>query len=139
MERAIFHAHSGLRYLIFLMLIIVLVKAIINALSGRRWGRNDIKLTTFLLSITHLQVLLGLFMYFFIFHYYNLFSEMSDPVARWKAVEHMATMLIFAALVTVLHTGNKKLEKPNRNRRAIIFIIIATAVAFSGIPLDRWF
>lgn len=138
METGLFHAHSGLRYLVFLFLLIVVVKAIINTATGKEWGKGDSKLTTFLMATTHLQALIGLVMYFFVFKYYQYMSEMSDPILRWKAVEHITGMLIFVVLVTLLHRANKNPNKANKNRRALIMGIISVAIVLGSIPKDRW-
>ncbi len=139
METGLIHAHSGLRYLIFLVLIIVLVKSIMNLAGKKEWAAGDTKLTMILMASTHLQLLLGFIMYLFVFQYYHLMGDMDDPISRWKAVEHMATMVIFVILVSVLHIVNKKPNKKNKNRRALILAISAIITGLSGIPFDRWF
>lgn len=110
-----------------------------NIIGKKEWTKGDSKLSTFLMAATHLQVVMGLVMYFFVYQYYHLMSNMSDSLSRWKAVEHLTAMLVFVVLVSVLHIGNKKAEKPNRNRRALVLGIIALLVGLAGIPFERWF
>lgn len=139
METGLLHAHSGLRYLVFLFLLIVVVKAIINTATGKEWSKGDSKLTTFLMATTHLQAVIGLVMYFGVYKYYQYMSEMADPIMRWKAVEHITGMLIFVVLVTLLHRANKNPNKANKNRRALIMGLISVAIVLGSIPMDRWF
>lgn len=143
METGFFHLHSGLRYLIVLMLVVVIVKAILNTVSKKEWSKGDSKLSMILMSSTHLQMVIGLVMYILAIKNQGLFSDMGDTmgnaVLRWKAVEHPLMMFIFIILVSVLHITNKKEGKKNRNRRALIMGGIAIAVALSAIPADRWF
>lgn len=143
MQTGFIHLHSGLRYIIFLFLVIVIVKAIMNTVSKKEWSVIDTKLSMGLMVSTHIQLLIGLVMYVLAIKNQDLFSNMANTMSnsflRWKAVEHPLMMLIFVALVTMLHSGNKKPGKKNKNRRALIFGIIAMAVALSAIPGDRWF
>lgn len=125
--------------MVFLLLIMVIVKALLNFISDKDWSRNDKKLTTLLMGFTHLQVVLGFVMYFFTKHYYNLLGNMKDPISRWLAIEHAVMMVLFAVLITVIHVTNKKPDKLNKNRRALILGLLAAAIGFAGIPLSRWF
>lgn len=139
MENALFHSHSGIRYLIFLALLVLLAKSILNILGKKDWGKSERTISTVLLALTHTQVLLGLIMYFFVYDYYLLIGDMSNADARWKSVEHLLAMLVFALLVTLLHVGNKKAQARNKNRRALVLGGIALVLALAGIPMDRWF
>jgi heme/copper-type cytochrome/quinol oxidase subunit 4 len=139
MENALFHAHSGIRYLIFLVLLVLLAKSAFNVLGKRNWGKTERLTSTILLALTHTQVLLGLVMYFFVHKYHLLVGDMSNPDSRWKSVEHLTAMLVFALLITLLHMGNKKPQAKNPHRRALLLGGIALALALAGIPMDRWF
>ncbi|MGB0430397.1 MAG: hypothetical protein ACPGLV_07975 [Bacteroidia bacterium] len=141
METGLLHAHSGLRYLVFLALILVLVKSILNVLGKKEWSKGDSKFTMFLMAFSHLQFLIGLGLYF-VKDYQGFFSNMSQNMGvdtfRWAALEHPLTMIIFLILVTIMHSVNKR-ERKNKNRRALIITISALVTALSGIPFDRWF
>ena len=141
METGLLHGHSGLRYIVFLLLIVVLVKAILNISSKKEWSTGDTKLTLFLLATSHLQLLLG-FVLYFVKGYQGFFSNMGDNMGisefRWAAMEHPLMMVVFVVLVTMLHSGNKK-EKANKNRRALIFTGISIAIVLAAIPFNRWF
>lgn len=138
METAFFHAHSGIRYLVFLFLLIVIVKALINTFSKKEWAKGDTKFTAMLMGTTHLQAVIGLVMYFVVYQNYQYMGNMDDPILRWKAVEHITGMLVFVVLITLLHRANKNPDKQNKNRRALIMGLIALAVALGSIPMDRW-
>lgn len=141
METGLLHGHSGLRYVVFLLLIVVFVKAVINAFSNKEWTKGDTKLTLFLMAFTHLQLVLGFALYF-VKGYQGFFSNMADNMGiadfRWAALEHPITMIIFVVLVTIMHSINKR-DRKNKNRRAIILSVSAIITALSAIPMDRWF
>jgi len=138
METGLFHAHSGIRYLVFLFLLIVIIKALINTFSQKEWAKGDTKFTAMLMGTTHLQAVIGLVMYFVVYQNYQYMSHMDDPILRWKAVEHITGMLLFVVLVTLLHRANKNPGKQNKNRRALIMGLIALVIALGSIPMDRW-
>lgn len=130
--------HSMLRYIIVAMLLVVLIKSILNLSKQKEWSKGDIKLTAILMGFTHLQALVGLVMYFFVHQYYKLFSEMANPDIRWKVIEHPMMMIFFIALITMMHSINKKADKKNKSRRAIIFTLLSAILVVLAIPLSRW-
>lgn len=142
METGLLHGHSGLRYIVFLLLIVVIVKAVMNLAGKKEWGAGDTKLTLFLMATTHLQLLIGIALYF-VKGYQGFYSNIGDNMKigdfRWAAMEHPLLMIIVVVLISLLHIGNKKPNTKNKNRRALIFGLACLALALAAIPFDRWF
>ena len=127
------HTHSILRYIVLLGGI----GSIIAILMAAR-GRAKMFSTIFLAS-THLQVVIGLVLYFGL-GWANAFKGgvgevMGNTVRRFFAVEHISMMIIAAVLITI---GNSKLKKALANngklRPTLILYIIALVVIFAAIP-----
>ncbi|MFY0673503.1 MAG: cytochrome b [Bacteroidia bacterium] len=142
METGLLHGHSGLRYIVFLLLLAVIVKAIINLSGKKEWAAGDTKITLFLMATTHLQLLIG-FVLYFVKGYQGFFSNMGDNMKvgdfRWAAMEHPLLMVIVVVLISLLHIGNKKPNTKNKSRRALILGIASLVLALAAIPFDRWF
>lgn len=134
------HAHSGLRWLA----LGILVYAIFNAIVKRKkdYQDSDKTISIIALSLTHLQVVIGLVLYF-VQEKYKLFSLMSDDAlpkevrseARLYALEHPLVMLIAAVLITIGHSKAKKAtESAKKFKLTAIFFGIALLLILSRIP-----
>ena len=99
------HAHSGLRYAILLILII----AIFQAFSKRKEiNFTNRSLALAALIITHIQVLLGLVLYFNSDKVNFVAGMMKDSILRFYGVEHILGMVIAAILITIGFSKAKK-------------------------------
>lgn len=131
-------AHSYLRYAVLLMLIIVSVTSLLGWLNKRGYSNSDNKLSLFLLIGTHLQFVLGLLLYF-VSPYVKFGSEtMKDAQFRYWTVEHLTTMLVAVALITIARTTSKKIEDPaSRHKRMFILNFIALVIIFGAILMSK--
>ena len=102
------HAHSGLRWIVLLVLIVIIANAIAGLSQNRAFSVKDGKLVSAGTGIVHLQFLLGLIL-FFVSPRVQFSSEtMSNGLLRFFTVEHTVMMLIAVALVTI---GSRKSRK----------------------------
>ena len=76
MYTGLLHSHSILRYIALILLIAVVVKSLIGWQSRQPFGKTDDRLSLFLFISVHLQLVLGLLLYF-VSPYVN-FSGMTD-------------------------------------------------------------
>ena len=80
-------AHSGWRYIVLILLVV----AVINALSGwfgkKTYTEGNRKLNVFTLISAHIQLLIGLVLYFF-----SPFTKlpMSDAIGRYFKLQFIA-------------------------------------------------
>ncbi|CAG5077897.1 hypothetical protein [Parvicella tangerina] len=134
------HAHSGLRWLT----LGILIYAIINALlkKNKAYADSDKTISIIALSLTHLQVVIGLVLYF-IQGKYELFKVAFDDslpkevksTARLYALEHPLIMLIAAVLITIGHSKAKKAtESSKKFKLTYIFFGIGLVLILSRIP-----
>lgn len=134
------HAHSGLRWLALGILIYAVINAIIKRKKDYQDGDKTVSIIT--LSLVHLQVVIGLALYF-IQEKYKLFSVAFDDSlpkevkadARMYALEHPLMMLIAAVLVTIGHSKSKKAtESAKKFKVTYVFFGIGLLLILSRIP-----
>lgn len=134
MHTGLLHAHSGLRWIVLILLIF----AIVNAISKKGKGlytEGDRKLNLFTMVFFHVQFLIGLGLYF-ISPIVN-FTEgfMKDSVRRFFGMEHTLLMVIAFILITIGHSKSKKAENAvQKNKYIVLFYGIALVLILAGIP-----
>ena len=64
MYTGMMHLHSTLRYVLLILLIVTIYKAYTGYKQGRAFTAGDDKLSLYTMIAAHLQLLIGLYMYF---------------------------------------------------------------------------
>lgn len=129
-------AHSYVRYFVFFLLIIVIVRALIGLLNKKPFTRTDDKIGLFLLMCTHLQLILGLVLYFV--SNAVQFGPDTMKAYRYWTVEHIFGMLVAVALITIARTTSKRMPvDAHKFKRLFVFntialIIIVVIIQMSG-------
>ena len=139
MYSLLLHLHSLLRFFILIALLIVIVKAVMGMTNKTPFGKWDNKFSLYLLIFTHLQLIIGVILYFISPQVWFDGSTMSDKVARYWAVEHVVGMLIAVILITVARITSKRFANDHeKHKRLFIFNLIALAIVVIIIGLgDR--
>ena len=136
------HAHSGIAYLALLGLIVVIFWALIGSLSGREFQERDRKIAMVTFIICHIQLLLGLILYFVSPLGFSLLTSggaMSDAAARLTALEHPLINIVAIALISVGYIRAKKLEASRSKFRSIYMMYaIGFVLIISRIPWSAW-
>jgi cytochrome bd-type quinol oxidase subunit 2 len=126
---ALVHAHSGLRYVV----LVLLLAAITTAYS--KWKNNnsdDSKIYSFALISMHIQLLLGLIL--FMMSPKVNFDMISDKVFRFFSIEHAFMMLIAVVLITVGRARSRKAVAGNKHRTILYFYLMALILILIAIP-----
>jgi heme A synthase len=127
------YAHSGLRWVVLALLI----GAIINAITGksRTYEKKDKMLNLFAMVSLHIQLLLGLVLYFTSENVVFKAGWMKVDKFRFYGMEHILMMVIAIVLVTI---GRKKAEKqsvPAKKFKTIaLWYTIALLIIIAAIP-----
>lgn len=136
--------HSYWAYLVLIILIVATLNALIKLFSGKEFTAKDLRVTLFTLIVSHIQLVLGMILYF-ISDYLNLVSEMGmgevmkNSDLRDKIIEHPLTMLIGIILITIGYSKHKKKETSKSKFKTIaIFYAIALILFLAKIPWDLW-
>lgn len=119
-------AHSGLRWVVILFLLLAIVKAF-----SKNYSPANKKLNLFTMIFTHLQILIGVILYFMSPKVVFSSETMSDPMFRFFTMEHFVMMVVFAVLITI---GKKKADKFKNNKKTLLFFGIGLVVLFAAIP-----
>ena len=141
--KILLQAHSGIRYLVMLLLLVAIVVAFMGWFGNKTYTDGNRKINLFTLIFTHIQLLFGLFLYFKspFSQASNMADAMKDSTLRYWTVEHAVMMVIAVALITIGHSKTKKLQEALAKHRtvAIFFslalIVIIAAIVQSGRPL----
>ena len=115
-------AHSGLRYLVLALIVIALLSAIIAVFRKKTFSPLHKKIALFSLITSHLQLLLGLGLYFLspLVALAQMSRTMKTPTLRYWTVEHVFMMVIAIVLVTVGYSRAKKGATDVAKHKAII-------------------
>lgn len=128
--------------------LIILVLAIANAFSGmgskKSFENKDLRISLFGLIFSHIQLLIGLILYF-VSPWFAQWSNlgiggvMKDPQARLYLVEHLTTNIIAIVLITLGWSLHKRqTEDRKKFSRIGIFYLIGLLLLLSRIPWDAW-
>jgi hypothetical protein len=126
-------AHSGLRWVVLLLLLAAIVWAF-QAWKGGRSGAS--KLPLYALISVHVQLLLGLVLYFLPSPYVRFEAGiMKDSLLRFYTVEHISMMLIAIILITAGYSRAKKaVSSAAKGKTTFIFYLIGLALILASIP-----
>ena len=138
--------HSLLAYVV----LIILVLAVANAFKG--WltkaeffslGR-DFRLSLFALILSHMQLLIGLVVYFVSANGLNAIQTLGmgglSPAARLLALEHTTINILALVLITIGWSKHKKkMEATDKFKTIAIFYGLGLLLILSRIPWGQWF
>lgn len=135
--------HSIWAYLVLITLILAVVNAFSGVASKRVFKDKDLRLSLFTLIFSHIQLLIGLGVYFSSVAYQNLkavgIGEL-DAHSRLLAVEHPLMMIIAIILITIGWVRHKKKTDDAKKFITIgLFYGVALLIVLSRIPWSNWF
>lgn len=136
--------HSYWAFIVLLVLILAVGNAILKSAGGKEYSAKDFRISLFTLIVSHIQLLIGLVLYF-VSPRLQLFSElgmggvMKDAVNRLYLVEHPLINIIAVALITIGYSKHKKkLTSAPKLKTIAIFYTIALILFLSRIPWSTW-
>lgn len=132
--------HSGWAYLALLLLIIAVVNAIFGLVSKKEFTPKDRKIGLFGLIGIHIQLLVGMFLYFLSPIGFSSFGQMSNPELRLTSLEHPLINIIAIVLITIGWVKHKKTTTSESKFKAFsIFYGLGLLLILSRIPWKMWF
>lgn len=137
MYSGLFHTHSLLRYFILAALIVVIVKAVISLINKQPYTKVDNRIGLYLFIFTHMQLLIGLILYFVSPQVKFGSDTMSDKLTRYWTVEHLTAMIIAVVLITLARTSIKRMtDDSGKHRRLLIYNAMALAIIVGTILMS---
>jgi hypothetical protein len=143
MYSTLFGLHSGLRYIVLLLLAVALFLALVGLFGKKPYSEMNRKVNLFAMISTHTQFLVVLILYFFspMVNYSNMAEAMKDATTHYWTVEHSVMMLFSIVLITIGHSRSKKAKDAVNKHRAIALyyglavLVILVAIYQSGRPI----
>jgi hypothetical protein len=137
MYPGLLQAHSIIRYLLLILLVVVIVQSLVGLLNKRPYTSIDNRIGLFLFITTHTQLLLGIILYFVSPFVQFSGSAMKDASTRYWLVEHNTAMLIAIILITLARTTSKKMSADEaKHKRMFIFNTVALMIILLTIWLS---
>lgn len=128
------HTHSGLRWIVLLLMIITIFNAYRLQYKPHIPGKNKMNLPLYTLVVFSLQFILGVIL-FFTSSLVN-FSEgfMKNPGLRFFGIEHWLLMLIAIVLIHIGYIRSTRIDYVKAQKTIFLYYLIALMVVLLGIP-----
>ena len=138
------NVHSYWAYFLLLVLILAILNAIAGKIKGKDFESRDLRLSLFGLILSHIQLLIGLILYF-VSPWFKQWSNlgmggvMKDSQTRLFLVEHPFTNILAIVLITMGWSLHKRQSDPGKKfLRIAIFYGLGFLLLLSRIPWDSW-
>jgi|DewCreStandDraft_4_1066084.scaffolds.fasta_scaffold99749_2 hypothetical protein len=109
-------AHSGWRWIVLILLVIVAVKALVGWLGKQKWNAADTRLLLFARVALYIQVVLGIILYILLQYWNNM---------RFTG-EHVIVALV---AVGALEFGAARAKKSTDSSKMYMYAFIGSALA----------
>jgi len=135
--------HSYWAFFVLLILILAFLNAIRGKFSGKEFGSNDLRISLFGLIFSHIQLLIGLVLYF-VSPWFDQWSSlgmgvMKNAEARFYLVEHPITNLLAIVLITMGWSMHKRQSESSKKfLRIALFYGLGFVFLLSRIPWNVW-
>jgi heme A synthase len=124
------HAHSGLRWIVLILLLLAIVNAFIGWRKNKSYTDKNKKIHLFAMIFVHIQILIGLIALFL-----NWGSKVTLSMSNFYMREHIPLMLISMILMTIGFSKSKKIsEDPIRFKTIFIYYTISLVLILASIP-----
>jgi len=129
------HAHSGIRWIVLLLLIVAIVNAFMKWRSGKSFTDMDKKLFLFTMIFTHVQFIIGIVLYFTSPKVVFSGESMKNAVNRFYLVEHSLMMFLAVLFITIGYGKVKRLtDDTAKFKSGFTYYLIALVLLLAGIP-----
>ena len=135
--------HSWLRWIVLILALLVIIKSFLGWQGKKTYGKGDNALSASFVGSLHLQLLIGLVLYFFLSPITtNAFQDfggaMKAASIRYWAVEHIFVMVLAVIIAQIGRSRSKKASgNVKKFKIATIFYLIALILMLSRIPFNE--
>lgn len=137
--------HNLTRWAVLASGLIAIITATVGVVRKGPYTKSENISHAVFLGIGHLQLVLGLLLYFvspFVTQAFKIGigNAMKEPDLRFFAIEHVLVMFTAIMLVQVGRTLSKKqADQQAKHKKALVFFTIALLLIISRIPWQRAF
>ncbi len=135
------HFHSGLRWVVLILALLTIIKALMGMQKKSAFTNADNKISLVLISFMDIQLITGLVLYVFgpmglkNIQNMGMGEVMKNSYTRFFAMEHLIGMLI---AIVVFHIGRSKSKKAtddaSKHKKEFIFYLIGLLIMLASIP-----
>lgn len=141
MYQTLLIAHSYWRWLVLISLLFMVVKSFVGYKKGDKYSNTDNLIRILVVSIAHIQLLLGLVIYTlspFVSYFFNdVSSGLHLREVRFFAIEHSLMMVISVVLITIGSIKSKrKTNDVLKHKTVLIWFSIALVIILLNIPWE---
>ena len=135
--------HSYWAFLVLTILVLAVLNAIRGKASGKEFGAKDLRISLFGLIFSHIQLLIGLILYFvspWFDPWYTLgMGVMQNAESRLYLVEHPITNILAIVLITMGWSLHKRQTASSKKfLRIALFYGLGLLFLLSRIPWNAW-
>lgn len=135
MYEGLLHAHSGLRWIVLVLIVWALFKSVTGWAGKKDYQKSDRLSALLALIFTHIQLLIGLVLYFISPKVSFQSGVMESQLLRFYTVEHISMMIIAIALITIGFSTAKRLsDSVAKHKRIAIMYGIGLVIILASIP-----
>jgi NADH:ubiquinone oxidoreductase subunit 2 (subunit N) len=136
---ALHSAHSIFAYIVLSVLFLASINAIVGVTGKKIFTAKDLRISLFAMILCHMQLLIGLILYFISPNGFASLGNMSDKAARLTSLEHPLINIIALVLITIGWSKHKKEESNNgKFKKIALFYILGLILILSRIPWSNW-
>ena len=140
MYETIQSVHSILAYAALGLLVLASINAIFGLTSKKLFTDKDLRLSLFTLIICHIQLLVGLILYFVSPLGSAQLGNMKDAAMRLTSLEHPLINIVALVLITIGWSKHKKEESNNgKFKKIAVFYTLGLILILSRLPWANWF
>jgi NADH:ubiquinone oxidoreductase subunit 2 (subunit N) len=140
MYETIQSVHSILAYLALALLVLASINAVSGLTSKKLFTEKDLRISLFTMIICHIQLLVGLILYFVSPLGLEQLGNMKDAAMRLTSLEHPLVNIIALALITIGWSKHKKEESNNgKFKKIAVFYVLGLVLILSRLPWSNWF
>ena len=136
--------HSYLAYIVLVVLVIAVVNAFMGWLGKKEFKfEKDLRISLFALILSHIQLLVGLILYFVSINGLKAIQELGmgglNSAARLLALEHPVTNILAIAFITIGWSRHKKTDdSTTKFKRIALLYGVGLVLILSLIPWAQW-
>ncbi len=136
-------AHSYWAFIVIILLFLAIINAFVGIAKKRSFNSKDFRRSLFVLISSHIQLLLGLILYF-VSPWFSQWSTlgggvMKDAQARLYLVEHPIVNILAIILITMGWSMHKRQTLDGKKFSRIgVFYALGLLLLLSRIPWSAW-
>ena len=142
MNQALLNVHSYLAYAALALLVLASINAILGLTSKKLFTDKDLRISLFTMIICHIQLLVGLIVYFVSekgFQAFAIEGAMRRSDLRLSMLEHPLINIIALVLITIGWSKHKKEESNNgKFKKIAVFYTLGLVLILSRLPWSSW-